>query len=88
MFLFHDELVLCNDIPYLVKNSDLYATEDWNQLIQATLLVNQYISLQDKYKNVATEKLEATICISIFIWKKTFTINVEISLLQLYSNWI
>ena len=54
---FHGELVLRHVIPHLVNNSDLYAPDDWNQFTQATLLVNRYISLQDKYKNVATDKV-------------------------------
>ena len=40
-----------------MNNSDLYAPDDWNQFTQAALLVNRYISRQDKYKNVATDKV-------------------------------
>ena len=54
---FHGELVLRHVIPYLVRNSYLYAPEDWNQLNQATPLVRQFTSLQNKYKNVETEKV-------------------------------
>ena len=55
--LFHGEVVSHHFIPYLVNNSDLYAPGDWNQFTQATSLVDRYVSLQDKYKNVATDKV-------------------------------
>ena len=54
---FHGELVLRHVIPYLVKNSDLYAPADWEQLNKATPLVRHFSSLQHKYENVATEKV-------------------------------
>ena len=57
--LFHSELVLRHVIPYLVRNSNLYAPEDWNNLNQATPLVRQFTSLQNKYENVETEKVRA-----------------------------
>ena len=55
--LFHGELVLRHIIPHLVRNNDLYAEDDWIQFTKATPLVDRYISLQDKYENVATEKV-------------------------------